>query len=35
MTPTAEHNPNPKPVPHDLYYHFEDGCPVLDKPEDY
>lgn len=21
-----------KPVPHDLYYHMEDGAPVLDKP---
>ena len=20
------------PVPHDLYYHMEDGVPVLDKP---
>lgn len=26
---------NEKPLLHDLYYHLEDGVPVLDKPESY
>lgn len=26
-------DPNSHPLCHDLYYHLEDGVPVLDKPE--
>lgn len=27
-----QEGPRPTPLPHDLYYHLEDGVPVLDNP---